>query len=1264
MITKFKKKFLFLILVLFLISPVFAQFNYISGSGTAADPYKISNLNGWNEFASKVNNDGNSFAGQYFELTNNITVVNKSIGVAAFSEPSVDNYNPVDASTIHPFSGIFNGKGYTISVTFANSNKGNALFKCVKDAVITNLHVSGSIINNSTKCFAAGLVAYCTGDTVIQNCRSSVIFNLLQAGESYSAGFVSHLENGSLLIENCLFDGKFTGNGCSSSYGFVIHAGYSEPDLIIKDCYFKPSAYDKCASFFYNDMSYNKSNIKLENCFYDYLIGLKGQGSSDQSYTIDGLCSALGTGWQVSGEEVIPANESTDINNAVISGIKKVYLDTADISSLTIQNLNGSLLTQGTDYTLSEAVTDNIHTLTISGIGNYSGSRQIEYTIAQEMLGRWGFLKDSEGNYLIQNTQDFNNFARYANTQMQDACSDLSFKMTKDIDFEFKPENFRIVSAYFDFYKINEQTNGPMFHLEAPNAIYRKKSFAGSFDGNNHTISGVYVDYGSLFCGDGIFGTTTNTAVIKNLTLKNARFRGQGHLGGIVGDNNGTIQNCHVTDDVNIISNGAPNSGESGQLCHGGIAGKNFGNALITGCTSAATVEALHANHSKYGGIIGENNGTVKDCFYYGTKVKSNTSYGAICGTSSGTVENCLHICTSCGGISNQDNENAAFAFIVQPADEYIRINLNGDFIDYGKLKAAAASMFFNDTIYAGSGITLSFTLSHSDSSISTDNLIFDYVYDTGSQIIDQSFTKNPDGTYSFTMPVYNVTIFGGYEIQGNGTLQEPYLICSAKQLSLLAYRVNLGKKDYEDNYFVLTNNIIFDAENNFNPIGCKLLSDEKNFNGSFDGKGYWVSGLIINKAEKSDSNKFTGLFGRLGEKAVIKNLIIKNSSIKGYVSTGAIAGYNKGSINNCRVEGSVTVSSTAYDSCFTGGLVGYNEGNITGCTCSAIVKGISGIGGITGCNKNGTIKHCLFVWQSSESLKAQASFAGSITGRQEGGTLLCNLYTNSQSCGIGTAEANKGLDIEGALPAFVIDASSPDCTIDYSFNTTETPVAYSIAGTQFYDSNGWLAYASKLYSAKGKNVSLNLTFSAIPQDKDPGITGFGGNLKINKDNNNIYSFTMPAYDVTVTLLTKDTVILDSVILIAMQDIYSQSFYYKTFYDSKNNYKVDSDTEVYYAVKNKNGKINLQKEESGIINKGQGVILKSSKEQIKLTLTEEAGEYSKTNLLKGTDAQIDSAPEGTYVLTFTQRGGAGFIPWTGIIGANKAYLFIEVENEE
>ena len=516
-------------------------------------------------------------------------------------------------------------------------------------------------------------------------------------------------------------------------------------------------------------------------------------------------------------------------------------------------------------------------------------------------------------------------------------------------------------------------------------------------------------------------------------------------------------------------------------------------------------------------------------------------------------------------------------------------------------------------------------------------------------------------------MPESDVIIFGGYEIQGNGTLEEPYSICSAKQLSMLSYRVNLCKNDYENNYFVLANNITFDENTNFIPIGRQLLSEEINFNGSFDGKGYSVSGLKIDKAEKSDSNKFTGLFGRLGENATVKNLIIKNCSIKGYVSTGTIAGYNKGTITNCRIEGSVTVSSTAYDSCFTGGIAGYNEGNITGCTCSAVVKGISGVGGITGCNNNGTIKHCLFVWQTQESLKAQGSYAGSITGRQESGSLICNLYTGSLLGGLGKAAADKGLDADGALPAFVIDASCPDCTIDYSFNSDQNPLAYNIAGTQFYDSNGWLAYDSKLYSAKGMNVSLNLTFSELPQDKEPGITGSGGNLKIS-NNNDIYSFTMPAYDVTVTLLAKDTVIIDPVskdiILTAMQDTYSQSVYYKTFYDSKNNYKVDADTQVYYAVKNKNGKIYLQKEESGIINKEQGVILKSPKEQIKVTWTEDVGEYSKTNLLKGTDTLLDSAPEGTYVLTFAQRGGAGFIPWTGIIGANKAYLFIEVENEE
>ena len=1103
------------------------------------------------------------------------------------------------------------------------------------------------------KSFSSGLVAYCTGDTVIQNCRNSVTIRLSSNQTSYSAGFVSHLENGSLRIENCLFDGKFIGEGCGSAFGFVIQAFYSEPELIIKNCYFKPSDYDNSESFFYNVFNYNKSNVVFENCFYDSTIGIKNQGISDKSYTKESLCSALGSGWQIDEtNDVVPANNSTDINNAVISGIKKVYIDTADISSLTIQNLNGSLLIQGTDYTLSEAVTDNIHILTISGIGNYSGSRQIEYIIAQEMLGRWGFLKDSEDNYLIQNTQDFNNFARYANTKMVDACSGLSFKMTKDIDFGWKSENFRIVSCLGDYNSTNE--------------IFLKKSFAGTFDGNNHTISGIFVEYGSTYCGDGLFGTIASAAVIKNLILADSEFRGRGHIGGIAGTNNGIIQNCHVRENVLVTSNSSPDSGQSSYLCHGGIVGYN--NNTIKGCTSAATVEARNSAHNKYGGVVGENYGTVKDCFYYGTKVKASDTYGAICGNTGGTIQNCLHVCTSCGGINNSNNEDAAFAYCIKPIDDSVIIRQDGDFVDYGKIQATTGCLIFDNSVYAGSGKELTLKLNHSDPSIDSDNLAFDYVYNTETQLITGSFTKNDNDTYSFTMPEYLVTIFGGYEIPGNGTLQEPYSICSAKQLSMLAYRVNLEKNNYEGKTFILENNIEFDENVKHVPIGTVLQSEKLNFEGNFDGNGHSVSKLIIDKTEQSDSDMFVGLFGRLGENATIKNLIIKNSSIKGYLNAGTIAGYNKGIITNCRIENSVTVITNRSSYSLGGGIVGYNEGSVIGCTSSAVVSSVNGAGGITGYNKNGTIKHCLYNWQTNDSVKSISIYTGSITGRLEDGTLLCNLYTGSLLGGIGTVKTGKGIDIEGALPAFVIDASSPDCTIDYSFNTTEAPVAYSIAGTQFYDSNGWLAYASKLYSAKGKNVSLDLTFSVIPQDKDPGITGSGGNLKINKENNNIYSFTMPAYDVTVTLLTRDIVIVDPVskdiILTALQDIYSQSFYYKTFYDLKNNYKVDSDTEVYYAVKNKNGKINLQKEVSGIINKGQGVILKSSKEQIKLTWTEEAGEYSKTNLLKGTDTQIDSAPEGTYVLTFTQRGGAGFIPWTGIIGANKAYLFIEVENEE
>ena len=74
--------------------------------------------------------------------------------------------------------------------------------------------------------------------------------------------------------------------------------------------------------------------------------------------------------------------------------------------------------------------------------------------------------------------------------------------------------------------------------------------------------------------------------------------RQQKQIGGIVGTNRGTIENCEFHGMV------------SGQEAIGGIAGTNEEGAVIRGCKSYSVT----TGNNKTGGITGNNDGTVEQC--------------------------------------------------------------------------------------------------------------------------------------------------------------------------------------------------------------------------------------------------------------------------------------------------------------------------------------------------------------------------------------------------------------------------------------------------------------------------------------------------------------------------------------------------------------------------------------------------------------------------------------------------------------------------
>ena len=166
----------------------------------------------------------------------------------------------------------------------------------------------------------------------------------------------------------------------------------------------------------------------------------------------------------------------------------------------------------------------------------------------------------------------------------------------------------------------------------------------------------------------------------------------------------------------------------------------------------------------------------------------------------------------------------------------------------------------------------------------------------------------------------------------------------------------------------------VTDGGSNWTPI--------QGYAGTFDGGGKTITGLTINKSTMN-----VGLFASIAEGGTVKNLTLDDVNITASSSNvGAIAGENRGIIENCSVSGSVT-SSRMYSDC-VGGIVGQNNGTITGCTVEGSVKAkdADSVGGIAGWNYRGTITDC----HSSATVEG-LSRVGGIAGKSNASITACS---------------------------------------------------------------------------------------------------------------------------------------------------------------------------------------------------------------------------------------------------------------------------------
>lgn len=194
--------------------------------------------------------------------------------------------------------------------------------------------------------------------------------------------------------------------------------------------------------------------------------------------------------------------------------------------------------------------------------------------------------------------------------------------------------------------------------------------YTGTFDGGDHTITGLTVTTSDQYAG--LFGCIGSGGTVKDVTLEGVQItttRNVGAVGGVAGYSYGNIENCSVSGSVsgsgmNGFAGGVVGYQSGGFLtgCSssatvnagniaGGVAGSTDRDATLTACyaTGDVTLESINSGSSFAGGVVGDNTNrsTVIACYAWGSVTGSGIGIiyvGGVTGNNNlGTLTACYH---------------------------------------------------------------------------------------------------------------------------------------------------------------------------------------------------------------------------------------------------------------------------------------------------------------------------------------------------------------------------------------------------------------------------------------------------------------------------------------------------------------------------------------------------------------------------------------------------------------------------------------------
>ncbi len=671
---------------------------YAGGDGSEAEPYQILTPAQLAFLAEQANESAANTKGKYFELATDIDLG----GILAWT--------PIGTGT-QPFSGYFDGKGYTISnlyLTDAVSDSYLGFFGVIDGGTVKNLNFVDAKVQPSSvvgNIRTGGLVGTLKGASGLYNV--SFDGDIVVSGGTINrwvGGLVGAIESGTAQVVGCstagILDCQFkakAGGIIGSVFGGAslnLLASYSTMDVIVKPGSFNTttsnwfqagglignvSTSDGTAATVKNvffagtfncphPITFSTANITVENDVYlqeNWYTGTDGAVAGGAGIDSENpTARVMTTDAFKNGTVTALLNQTTVGENSWKDGTDHpVIVVSAGGALVTGAAVSGALTFDPAVYTYTISLPYSVESFvviptlaeqvvaTVNGQAVQSGavSQAIALTVGEAqdvyLQAKLGDVVNTymfkvtrlaqapegvwDGGYEAFDTSN-NKGTTIENPIIIENASQLAFlgamtngdtvvigttvyappEATANRSYVYRNTYFELAADIklnvVDDYA-NWATTAPT-NVWTPIGFYRwdattaSRTFCGILNGNNHTISGLYVNQGSnkYDWGAGLFGATTN-ATIRNLHIEDAYVAGYRNVGGLIGratdnwDNTyPTLQNCSYSGIVKSYIT-------SGLTMAGGLVGGMYPGAAINSCWTEGTV----SGGSYVGGLVG-----------------------------------------------------------------------------------------------------------------------------------------------------------------------------------------------------------------------------------------------------------------------------------------------------------------------------------------------------------------------------------------------------------------------------------------------------------------------------------------------------------------------------------------------------------------------------------------------------------------------------------------------------------------------------------